>query len=157
MGARLMVAACAAALLVACAPLQPAPASAPRVAEEVSAFLTDYFAAIGNRDAARIRAACVADGRFAWIEDGKVRYRRVDDVIAGLAMFPADRAVRTELKDLTVVPVSQSAAHAWATFRTSVGEGSSGFAFGGAVSFTLEHQGASWKIVGGHTSSPGGR
>jgi hypothetical protein len=137
--------------------MQQAPAPAPGVTEDVAAFLTDYLAAIGTRDATKIRAAYVADDRFVWIEDGKVRYRRADEVIAGLAMFPAGSAIRTELKDLTVVPVSQSAAHAWATFRTSVGEGVSGFTFGGAISLTLARHGASWKVVGGHTSSPGRR
>lgn len=149
--------ACAAGLLVACAPLQRAPAPTPGFTEDVAAFLTDSLAAIGARDASKIRAAYVADDRFVWIEDGHVRYRRADEVIAGLAMFPAGSAIRTELKDLTVVPVSQSAAHAWATFRTSVGEGASGFTFGGAISFTLERHGASWRLVGGPTSSPGRR
>ena len=157
MNAKSIVAACAAALLVACAPFQKAPVSASRVTEEVAAFLTEYLAAIGARDATKIRTAYVADDRFVWIEDGKVRYRKADEVIASLAMFPPGSAIRTELKDLTVVQVSESAAHAWATFRTSVREGPSGFAFGGAISLTLEREGASWKIVGGHTSSPSRR
>jgi len=157
MSAQSIIAICAAALVVGCAPLQQAPATAPVATDEVPAFLNDYLAAIGSRDSAKIRSAYVTDDRFVWIEDGKVRYRKVDEVLASLAMFPAGSVVRTELKDLTVVPVSQSAAHAWATFRTSVGEGPSGFSFGGAISFTLERQGASWKIVGGHTSSPSQR
>ena len=146
---------CAAVLLVACAPLHPAPGPALRA--EVDAFLSNYLAAIGSRDAARIRAAYVADDRFVWMEDGRVRYRKVDDVLASLAMFPAGSAIRTELKDLAVVPVGPSGAHAWASFRTSIGEGPSGFAFGGAISFTLERHGTSWKIVGGHASSPSRR
>ena len=157
MSAKLIIATFAAALLVACAPLQQAPAPMPRITEEVATFLNNYLSAIGSRDATKIRAAYVEDDRFVWIEDGKVRYRKIDEVLASLAMFPAGSAIRTELKDLTVVPISQSAAHAWATFRTSVGEGSSGFAFGGAISFTLERHGDSWKIVGGHTSSPSRR
>lgn len=157
MSAKPIIAMIAAALLVACAPLQQAPAPLPRVTEQVATFLNDYLSAIGSRDAAKIRAAYVEDDRFVWIEDGKVRYRKGDEVLAGLAMFPAGSTIRTELIDLTVVPIGQSAAHAWATFRTSVGEGPSGFAFGGAISFTLERHGASWKIVGGHTSSPSRR
>ena len=157
MDTKSIIAACAIALLVACAPLQQAPSPTPKVTEEVATFLSEYLTAISSRDAMKIRAAYVADDRFVWIEDGKVRYQRVDEVLASLAMFPAGSTIRTELKDLVVVAVSQSAAHAWATFRTSVGEGPSGFAFGGAISFTLERQGASWKIVGGHTSSPSRR
>ena len=154
MKAKSIAAVCAAALLVACAPLQQTTAASATLTQEVTAFLADYLAAIGARDAAKIRTACVADERFVWIEDGKVRYRKADEVIASLAMFPSGSAIRTEVKDLTIVRVGQSAAHAWGTFRTSVGDGPSGFAFGGAISFTLEREGASWKIVGGHTSSP---
>lgn len=154
---RSMVAVCIAALLVACAQLQQTQGAGSKLTEEVAAFLSDYLAAIGSRDVARIRAAYVSDARFGWIEDGKVRYRSVDEVLASLATFPAGSAIRTELKDLAVVPVSQSGAYAWATFRTSVGEGPSGFTFGGAISFTLERHGTAWKIVGGHTSSPSRR
>ena len=157
MKAESLVAVWATVILVACAPLQHAPTSSSGLKEEVAAFLTDYLAAIGSRDTTKIRNSYVTDDRFVWIEDGKVRYRRVDDVLASLATFPAGSAIRTELKDLTVVPVSQSAANAWATFRTSVGEGASGFSYGGAISFTLERQGTTWKIVGGHTSSPSRR
>lgn len=149
--------ACAAVFLVACAPLPQAPASSSMLQDEVTAFLKAYSAAISSRDAARIRNSYVADDRFVWIEDGKVRYRKVDEVLAGLATFPAGSPIRTEFKDITVVPLSQSAAHAWATFRTSVGEGSTGFSFGGAISFALERQGTEWKVVGGHTSSPSRR
>lgn len=152
---RLLLLVAAASLVVACAPLRPVAAPAPVVSkEEVSAFLTDYLAAIGSRDAARIRAALVTGDRLAWIEDGKVSYRSADAVIAGLAAFPAGAAIRTELTDLAVVPVGQSGAHAWASFRTTVGEGAAAFSFGGAISFMLERDGDSWKIVGGHTSSP---
>lgn len=150
-----MLMATAALLFVACVPLRQTAAPAPVVSEqEVSAFLSDYLDAIGSRDAARIRAALVSGDRLAWIEEGKVTYRSADEVIAGLAAFPAGSAIRTELTDLNVAPVGQSGAHAWASFRTTVGEGASGFSFGGAISFMLERDGKSWKIVGGHTSSP---
>jgi hypothetical protein len=145
----------ATSLLIACAPLEPArPAS---LRDEVSAFLTGYFEAIGARDAAKIREAYVADDRFVWIEDGKVRYRRVEDVLSSLATFPADSPIRTELADLSVVSVGPVAAHAWATFKTTVGEGAKAFTFGGAISFVLEREGNKWRVVSGHTSSPSRR
>lgn len=157
MSAKPIIATLSAALLVACAPLRQAPPPAAGVTEEVATFLNNYLSAIGSRDAAGIRAAYVQDDRFVWIEDGKVRYRKPEEVLASLAMLPAGSAIRTELADLTVVPIGQSAAHAWARFRTSVGDGPSGFSFGGAISFTLERHGSSWRIVGGHVSSPGRR
>jgi hypothetical protein len=151
------IAAFAAVFLVACAPLQPAPPVQANLKGEVAAFLEQYLAAISSRDAEKLRNAYVADDRFAWIEDGKVRYRQVDEVLASLAAFPAGSPIRTELTDLTVVPAGGSAAHAWASFKTTVGEGSRAFSFGGAISFALERTGNSWKIVGGHTSSPSRR
>lgn len=152
-----LLAAFAAALLLACAPLPPAPPLRADLQSEVAAFLEQYLAAISARDSAAIRNAYVADDRFVWIEDGKPRYRRVDEVLASLAAFPSDSRVRTELKDLTVVPVGQSAAHAWASFTTIVGEPPRGFSFAGAISLTLERDGNSWRVVGGHTSSPSRR
>ena len=147
----------AALSLVACAPIQPAVHAPPSLTSEVTAFLDGYLSAIGSRDAARIRKAYVAEDRFVWIEDGRVRYRRVEDVLSSLATFPSDSPIRTELKDLAVAPLGQGAAHAWASFRTTVGEGPSGFSFGGAISFTLERDGNSWRVVSGHTSSPSRR
>jgi hypothetical protein len=147
----------AAVFLIACSPLQTAPPAQPNLKGEVATFLEQYLAAISSRDAANIRNAYVNDDRFVWIEDGKVRYRQVDEVLASLAAFPAGSSIRTELADLTVVPVGESTAHAWASFRTTVGEGQRAFSFGGAISFTLERTGKSWKIVGGHTSSPSRR
>jgi ketosteroid isomerase-like protein len=145
----------ATSLLIACAPLQPAPLAG--LEDEVSAFLTGYLEAIEARDAARIREAYVADERFAWIEDGKVRYRRVEDVLSSLATFPVDSPIRTELTELSVVSVGPVAAHAWALFKTTVGEGAKAFAFGGAISFVLERDGKRWRIVSGHSSSPSRR
>ena len=147
----------AALSLVACTPMQPAVHAPTGLKNEVAAFLDGYLAAIASRDAAKIRKAYIADDRFVWIEDGKVRYRSVDDVLSSLAAFPADSPIRTELSDLAVVALGQGAAHAWASFKTSVGEGRGGFSFGGAISFTLERDGNSWRVVSGHTSSPARR
>lgn len=147
----------AATVLLACAPIQPAPPVQASLKAEVTAFLNGYLGAIGARDAAKIREAYIADDRFVWIEDGKVRYRRVEDVLSSLASFPADNPIRTELADLSVVPVGPGAAHAWASFKTTVGEGSKAFTFGGAISFVLERDGSRWRVVSGHTSSPSRR
>lgn len=147
----------AASLLLACAPIQPAPPTPATLKNEVAAFLDGYLAAIGARDAAKIRTAYIADDRFVWIEDGKVRYRRVEDVLSSLASLPADSPIRTELTDLSVAPVGQTAAHAWASFKTTVGDGPKAFSFGGAISFVLERHGSSWRVVSGHTSSPSRR
>lgn len=147
----------AASLLTACAHHPPAPTAPPNLKGEVAAFLDGYFAAVGSRDEAKIRQSYVADDRFAWVEDGKVRYRRVEDVLTSLASFPPGTPIRTELSDLAVAPVGNSGAHAWASFRTTVGAGSSAFSFGGAITLVLERDANRWRVVGGHTSSPSRR
>ena len=88
-----------AALLIACAPLPLAQTSLPKLKDEVAAFLNAYLAAVGSRDTTKIGNSYVSDERFVWIENGKVRYRKVDEVLASLATFPAGSAIRTELED----------------------------------------------------------
>ena len=152
-----LVALLTALALVACASIQPALPAPTNLKSEVAAFLDGYLSAISSRDAAKIRSAYISDDRFVWIEEGKVRYRRVEDVLSSLATFPADSPIRTELNDLSVVPIGHGAAHAWASFKTTVGDGPRGFSFGGTISFTLERDANAWRIAGGHTSSPSRR
>ena len=147
----------AVALAVAgCGPRSVTPHQAPTddPSEAVSALVEGYLQAIAARDTAEIRRSYVNDDRFVWIEDGQVRYRNVDQVIAGFASIPAASPIRTELTDLTIVWLGSSGAHAWATFKTSIGTGPRAFSFGGAISILAEHVDGTWKIVGGHTSSP---
>jgi ketosteroid isomerase-like protein len=140
-----------------CTSLQP---RSPQTAADVSAveaFLTSYLRAIETRDEGAIRASYIAGDRFAWLEDGKVRYRSADEVLAGLRAIPASSPIRTAFTDLSVVPLGTNAAHARATFSTTIGTPPSAFTFGGAITFALEQEGGSWKIVAGHTSSPSRR
>ncbi|TVP45862.1 MAG: hypothetical protein EA350_08205 [Gemmatimonadales bacterium] len=153
-------------LLLSAACASPVPDTAPEpdptpglsshdeTAAEVAAFLDQYLAAMDARDADFIRAASVDDGRFVWIEDGEVRYRSAEEILAGLNAFPADVVLRTELSNLEVVPLGGGGAHAWAAFTTMVGTGAGSFSFGGAINLVVERGAGSWKLVGGHTSSP---
>lgn len=123
----------------------------------VPAFLTRYLKAVEARDEITIRDSYVTGDRFAWLEDGKVRYRNADEVLAGLKSIPATTPIRTTLTDLVVVPIGANAAHARATFATTIGTPPSAFTFGGAITFALESHAGAWKIVAGHTSSPSRR
>lgn len=145
------------ALVTACAATSPSKPPQQVVKAEVAAFLDHYLKAIGARDESAIRASYVVDDRFAWIEEGRVRYRTATEVLAGLATLPTGTPIRTELKDLTVVTVGQTGAHAWASFSTTIGSPPSGFTFGGAISMVLEKDSGAWRIVGGHSSSPARR
>lgn len=144
-------------LVCACTPRDPDPPPSVDPAEEVAAFLEEYLAAIDARDTTTIGRAYVADDRFVWIEDGEVRYRNREEILASLAALPGGSSIRTELSGLTVVPLGVNGAHAWATFTTTIGTGPGSFSFGGAISFVLENVDGSWQLVGGHTSSPTGR
>ena len=93
------------------------------------------------------------DGRFEWIEDGEIRYRSSDDVLAGLAAFPSDAAIHTEYTGREIVPVGDAGARVSMAFRTVIGEGPSAFEFGGMMTMVLDKGPTGWRIVGGHTSS----
>jgi len=123
----------------------------------VAAFLDGYLRAIEGRDEVSIRNSYDASGRFAWLEDGKLRYRSVDEVLAGLRSIPAGTPIRTTLTNLVVVPLGGNGAHARASFATTIGTGPTAFSFGGAITFALERQHGTWRIVVGHTSSPARR
>ncbi len=123
------------------------------VEDEVERFLESYRLAIETRDAALLRTLYVNDGRFEWIEDGEVRYRSPDAVIAGLAKLPSDAVVRTEYDRTEVATVGDAGARVSTGFRTVIGEGPSAFEFGGMISFVLEKGPTGWRIEGGHTST----
>ena len=125
----------------------------PALAEDVEGFLDSYLRAIEARDEVSLRNFYADDGRFVWIEDGKVRYRSAEDILAGLAALPSDAKIRTEYEDREVVPVGGNGARFSAKFRTVIGEGPGAFEFGGMMTMALERGPNGWRIVGGHTSS----
>lgn len=144
-------------LVVGCTAQQPERSARAELDADVGRFLEDYMAAISARDVDKIRFSLVEDGRFVWMEDGEVRYRALGDLLSSLEQFPQNSPIRTELTDMVAVPIGDTGAHAWAQFQTTVGEGPSGFTFGGAISFVLERRSGAWKLVGGHTSAPRSR
>jgi ketosteroid isomerase-like protein len=136
------------------------PSTTPRSADlegELTAFMESYNAAIAERDPEKVRSFYATGDRFVWIEEGAVRYRAPEDILAALAAVPEGTVIRTKLSDIGVAAVGSSAAHAWAAFHTTIGDASDGFSFSGTVSMVLEHDGDAWRIVGGHSSGPGTR
>ena len=121
---------------------------------EVEAFLASYMDAIGARDAETLRSQVADSTRFTWAEDGAVRYRSVDAILEGLATFPPEVPINTDLSDLHVAQVGTDGAYATASFVTRIGEGPESFTFGGVITFVLERHDETWRIVGGHVSSP---
>jgi len=130
------------------------PRTAGDLGAEVEIFLASYFDAIGARDAETLRSQVADSTRYTWAEDGEVRYRSVDGMLEGLATFPPDVPIHTDLSDLTVAQVGTDGAYATASFVTRIGEGPDSFTFGGFITFVLERHNETWRIVGGHVSSP---
>jgi hypothetical protein len=120
---------------------------------EVGEFLDSYRLAIETRNDSLLRTLYADDGRFEWIEDGEVRYRSLEEVLAALAGLPSDALIRTEYQDVGVSPLGASGARVAMQFRTVMGEGQSAYEFGGMVSMVLEKGPTGWRIVGGHTST----
>ena len=127
--------------------------------DEVSSFLEAYQTAIDSRDIDVLRTLYVGDGRFEWVEDGSVRYRSPDDVLAAFSGLPPDAPVQTEYEGRTITSVGDAGAMVSMRFHTVVGEGPSAFEFGGMMTMVLEKGQSGWHIISGHTSSPrqGGR
>jgi len=135
------------------APEAEAAADAP----EVAAFLLRHLEALEARDSARLRQMYAP--RFVWLEDGAVRYRNVQEVLAGRDAFPAESRLRTVIGEVEALPAGPGAVHAWTPFATTLGEGPQAFTFSGVLSYVLERRPTGgWIIVGGHTSTdaPGG-
>ena len=123
------------------------------IENEVASFFESYLLALETRDLAVIHELYVDDGRFEWIEDGEIRYRSSDDIVAGLAALPSDAPIHTEYDRREITPVGKAGARISTRFRTVIGEGPAAFEFGGMMTIVLEKGPSGWRVVGGHTSS----
>jgi len=129
-------------------------AAAGASAPEVAAFLLRHLEALEARDSAQLRQMYAPT--FVWLEDGAVRYRRVEEVLAGLESLPAETGLRTVIGEVEALPAGPGAVHAWTPFATTLGEGPEAFTFSGVLSYVLERRPTGgWIIVGGHTSTDG--
>ena len=125
-----------------------------RIEGEIGEFLDSYRLAVEIRNDSLLRTLYADDGRFEWIEDGEIRYRSPEEVLAALAGLPSDMVIRTEYQRVGVFPLGDSGARVAMQFRTVMGEGQSAYRFGGMISMALEKGPTGWRIVGGHTSTP---
>jgi hypothetical protein len=121
---------------------------------EIETFLGSYLGAIEARDAVTLRDQLAESSRYLWVEEGAIRYRSVENMLKGLAAFPPDTPLETDFSLLHVARVGSDGAHAAGSFETRVGTGPASFSFSGLMTFALERSAGSWRIVGGHVSSP---
>ncbi|MEZ5978721.1 MAG: nuclear transport factor 2 family protein [Planctomycetota bacterium] len=115
-------------------------------------------AAIERRDEPAVRRAFVEDDRLRWYTDGALAYASVDAMLASMASYGSVRFA-TELEDVEVVVLARKSAAASAAFTTELsGPGVDDVRYGGVLTWVLEHDDATdtWRIVRGHTSTPGG-
>lgn len=147
-------------MVAACAPAGPdsrrreldATTAVPAIRQATAA----YLAAIARRDTGAVLGALPEDGRIIWIENGAVRYRSTDELLAGLSSIPLDATIETQFDSAQVHLLDAGAAHVWGAFRTTIGSPAMSYSFGGMISFFMYLDGEAWRISGGHVSSAEG-
>lgn len=121
---------------------------------EVRGFLSDFRGAFAEVDPERIRALCVTDDRFRWLEDGETRYSSVDDILAGLAALPPGGQIETEYAEPRITILSDRLASVESSYASTFGDpDAGGFSFSGMTSMLLEKGDDGWRVLSGHTSS----
>ena len=139
------------ALLGACASVQPSTANA-QVAD-VTRFLDSWNAALAARDKVAVRAAYSESPDFRWFEDGILRYRSAEAVVAALDQFPPGTKLDTTLADVSVLPLEGNRVHVSAGFKTRIAMPQGAFEFSGVFTAVLERKDAGYAFLVGHTSS----
>lgn len=148
--------ACVLALSLAaggCSTAPVATASNSGVHAETLAFLDRWNAALAAQDRAAIRAAYTSSDQFQWFEDGKLRYKSADEVMAALNQFPPGTKLRTALSNVTTRALSDRLVHASADFQTQVTMPNGTFEFGGVFTMVLERTENGFVFINGHTST----
>lgn len=140
------------ALLAACAPMDAA-RSPDALQVEVQAFLQRWNTAIAEGNASAVRSAYSDSPRFAWHEDGALRYRSREEIVASLGSFPPGTRVTTELSEIAARELAHPHVHVSAAFRTRLTMPSGPFAFSGVFTATLERTAEGFVFVDGHTST----
>lgn len=144
--------------LCACAAPEPEFTEADRagVSTGASALVEDW-ARTGSEGRWEDLPTLYADEEgFAWIEQGVVRYPSVAAVREGVAQAAdSGLAIRTEVTDVVVTPLSRDAAAVRAHVAIQFGEPpDSGFMFDGALSAVAVKRDGRWQFLQGHLSSP---
>lgn len=92
---------------------------------------------------------------FRFLESGEVRYPSAAAIREALTSVPVGTRMRTERTDVAVQSLAPGLVGVSARFATQfVNSTGAGFDVSGAISFTLQHEPAGWRIVSGHSSAP---
>jgi len=136
----------------------PGPLSAEHAAalgDSARAFLTDFSRLSSTAEWDSLSQLYSARADFRFLESGEVRYASATAIRDALRAVPAGTRIRTEYSDVSVQPIAPGLAGVSALFATQfVDSAGAGFGFSGAMSLTLQHEPAGWRIISGHSSAP---
>lgn len=131
------------------------PAHAAAIQDSVQGVLEVYRARTDSSDWEGLLAFYADNPEFRWVENGAVYARSKADVRRALTALPPSMRVRTTYSGTEILPLAPGLATVITSFRTEMADSTgAGFSFGGAITMTMQHQGPTWRILLGHTSSP---
>jgi hypothetical protein len=119
---------------------------------QLDRFLERSRDAFKNGEEKEVRAVCDVSDRFAWYEDGELRYPTVDQMLQAKASIPDEMQFETTYSDTDMTVLTDSIASIASRFETKV-TGSMAFELSGVVTLLLERDASGWHILQGHTSS----
>jgi hypothetical protein len=128
---------------------------AAAIGDSARAFLAEFTRLSEDARWDSVAALYSQRADFRFLENGAVRYADAEAIRTALAMLPVGTRIRTEYSDVIVQPLGPGVAGVAAQFATQFVD-STGvtFGFSGAISMTLQHEPAGWRIVAGHSSAP---
>ncbi|MGB0578537.1 MAG: YybH family protein [Limisphaerales bacterium] len=145
------------ALTLLCLALAPGvfPAKTSKAEDEVRAFLTRYRETIKKRDEAAVRKLYVSDGRFAFYEDGQLRYKSVDKIVKALTGMPASLDWKSTYTDTEVQSLGNRIALVRTNFDSKIfNNGKQVYGWSGVTTMVLEKGDSGWQVLSAHSSTP---
>ena len=132
-------------------PVAATPAAA--AADGVKQVFAEFRARLDAGDYTGAAAHYADDPRFAWVEDGQIRYRSRTEVARAFEQLRGMGPVRYAYGEPAVAVLTRDVALLTVPFETTVGEGAQAYAFGGTMTVTMLRTAAGWQFLLGHSSS----
>ncbi|MEQ9617035.1 MAG: nuclear transport factor 2 family protein [Phycisphaerales bacterium] len=137
---------------------QPSPAATDK--HEIERHIDAYLRVLERGDLDEVRGQYVDDERFAWFTDGEKVYSSRDEVVRGLEQVrQSGIRLTTSTNNIDIIELCDHVLSVRTDFRTeghTADVDAASFAFSGVITMIIEWDGGTWKIVQGHTSTPGG-
>ena len=110
------------------------------VKREIKTFLEHYRTTTAAGDGAALRKLYVADERFAWFSDGRLRYATPGELVKALVGVQAsDFVLNTTYSNNRTTPLTKNLASVSMSFRTDAKSAAGpGFSYAGAITLLLE-------------------